>query len=138
MGNSCVCLWLSVAALLVDPVVAVARPVRHALREPVHVVAHNRQQCQSPLSKHDTAQSKASTGAKGHEKMITHQSAISRLALSTESEPWQMLRPTSMEKSPRIVPGADSSGSDECGCGRLRGLNVEGGTESFQGMWMDT
>mmetsp|Transcript_17278 Transcript_17278/g.53701 ORF Transcript_17278/g.53701 Transcript_17278/m.53701 type:complete len:243 (-) Transcript_17278:199-927(-) len=37
-------------------------------------------------------------------------SAISPLAASTPSEPWQRLRPTSRQKSPRIVPGSDSAG----------------------------
>ncbi len=36
--------------------------------------------------------------------------ANSRLADSTESEPWIILRPTSMQKSPRMVPGADARG----------------------------
>ena len=39
-----------------------------------------------------------------------NQSAISFSAFSAESEPWQMLRPTTMEKSPRMVPGSDSCG----------------------------
>lgn len=40
-----------------------------------------------------------------------NQSAISRWALATESEPWQTLRQVSSPKSPRIVPGSDSEGS---------------------------
>lgn len=33
-------------------------------------------------------------------------SPISRLALSTASDPWMTLRPTSMQKSPRMLPGS--------------------------------
>ncbi|RNA15979.1 hypothetical protein BpHYR1_050970 [Brachionus plicatilis] len=36
--------------------------------------------------------------------------AISRSALSTESEPWQMLRPVWTQKSPRMLPGLLSCG----------------------------
>ena len=35
-----------------------------------------------------------------------NQSPISRLALSTASDPWMTLRPTSMQKSPRMLPGS--------------------------------
>ena len=39
-----------------------------------------------------------------------NQSAISRSADSTESEPWITLRPTSTARSPRMVPGLETSG----------------------------
>merc|ERR1719232_2579924 len=39
-----------------------------------------------------------------------NQRAISLLADSTASEPWQMLRPTRMQRSPLMVPGAESAG----------------------------
>jgi hypothetical protein len=37
-------------------------------------------------------------------KLKTTDSLISFSAFSTESEPWQMLRPTASAKSPRMVP----------------------------------
>ena len=40
---------------------------------------------------------------KSNARTNTHR-AISLFALSTESEPWQMLRPVTRAKSPRIVP----------------------------------
>lgn len=40
-----------------------------------------------------------------------NQRAISLLADSTESDPWQMFLPTSIQKSPLMVPGADLKGS---------------------------
>lgn len=40
--------------------------------------------------------------------MLNH-SAISFSADSTESDPWQMFRPISMQKSPLIVPGFESA-----------------------------
>lgn len=39
-----------------------------------------------------------------------NQRAISFFADSTESDPWQMFLPTSMQKSPLMVPGAELSG----------------------------
>merc|ERR1719342_940378 len=39
-----------------------------------------------------------------------NQRAISWLADSTASEPWQMLRPTWMAKSPLMVPGREAAG----------------------------
>ena len=42
-------------------------------------------------------------------------SAISFSALSTESEPWQTLRPTARQKSPRIEPGRSISAEPSSG-----------------------
>ena len=74
-----------------------------------------------PLTRRSTAQGRGCTGqrprgttydennvlVKSAAKVVKTETyrAISFSALSTESEPWQMLRPTARAKSPRIVPG---------------------------------
>merc|ERR1712078_936060 len=46
----------------------------------------------------------------GGELLRLNQRAISLLADSTASEPWMTFLPTSMQKSPLIVPGSESKG----------------------------
>ena len=50
------------------------------------------------------------TGLHADNSELGNHIAISLNADSTESDPWQMFRPTSMQKSPLIVPGAESRG----------------------------